>query len=315
MELRRVRTLESFDIPLIEEFANERGDPFLRYWCDRDGEIHRRMIFRTSVTDLAQYRVGATTTRALILNCLDQFVFLVDAAKSNVRDVFLVQSKALPPEYIPTEQSYSDPDTQILNADEQDVFIDQDPIEGQSGYRQVSEYPRRFLQAYSFNALFGVNGDARSLGSIDYRFSGGWVYHTLFNHFDAHVPEAKRAKLAGVAFASPGYARFKVDPNIGADLRTAVGNYLAGRMLIDNDWDLLEKWTKKPEEIMSEEAARRTLLQLCEKIRIDGQVLLRRFDSTESAIKALASYLRKLTYIASKDENKTAMLVGLRRRP
>jgi hypothetical protein len=218
MELRRIRTLESFDIPLIEEFTNERGDPFLRYWCDREGEIHRRMIFRTSPTDLAQYRVGATNTRALILNCFDQFVFMVDAVRTVTRDVFLLQSNELPSEYIPAEDSYSDPTTQIISADEQEIFINQDPLEGQSGYRQVSEYPRRFLQAYSFNALFGVNGDAGSLGAIDYKLEGGWVYHTLFNHFDAHIPEGRRARIMGVAFASPGYARFKVDPTIGSDL-------------------------------------------------------------------------------------------------
>jgi hypothetical protein len=314
MMLHRVRTLESYDVPLIEEFTSDpRGETFLRYWCDREEDRQRRMIFRTSATELAQYRVGAINTRSLILNCLDQYLFLVDTIKSEVKDVFLLPAKSLPAEYIPEEDSFSEPSSQIINVNEQDVYIDQNPLEGQSGYRQVSEYPRRFLQAYSFNAIFGVNGDVGSLGPIDYKFEGGWVYHTLFTNFDSHVPVQKRAKITQVAFASPGYVRFKVDPQIGADLRTAIGNYLKEQKVIDNDWDILDKWAKQPEKTMSEALATKTLLELCGRVRVDGKAVLQRFDSTISAIKALSSYLRKLNYIAAKDKDKTAMLVGIRR--
>ncbi len=312
--LSHVRTLEAFDTPLIIEFKSERGEPFLQYWCDRENVTTRWMVVRTTNPDLTRYLVGIATTRDLILNCQDKFVYLVDTVRGAHHAVFYVRAEALPEEYVPAEESYSDPLVSI-NEHEQDIFIDEDPTEAQWGYHQVSEYPRKFLQAYSFNAIFGRSGDARGLGSIGYRLSQGWVYHTLFNNFNAHVSANKRASLAGVSFASPGYVRFKVDPNLASDLRYAVAKYLDPGNTIDSEISALEKWTRETEEDRgSEDEARRALAELCGTLRINGNEVLRRFDSTTAAIKAVASYLRRLSYIAQKDHDRTAMLVGLRRR-
>jgi hypothetical protein len=317
MVLTHVRTLEAFDTPLVMEFKSETGDPFLQYWCDRDrhNRIDRWIVLRASTSDLAKYLVGIANARDLIVNCRDRFVFLLDTLNGEAREVFYIRAEALPEKYVPAEESFAD--AVVLNAEQQDVFIDEnlrdETLEESWVYKQVSEYPRKFLQAYSFNAIFGPHGDAQGLGPIDYRLSQGWVYHTLFNWFDARVPVTKRAKLIGVSFSSPGYVRFKVNAEVASDLRLAVAGYLANRNAIASDANILEDWTKEREPRISEDSAERIFVALCDRLRLNGSELLRRFDTTTTAVKALSSYLRRLEYIATREENKTAMLVGLKR--
>jgi hypothetical protein len=178
--------------------------------------------------------------------------------------------------------------------------------------RRSGEYPRKFLQVYSFIALFGPNGDTSNLPPIDYDLSQGYVYYTLFNNFESHVKSTKRAELTEVTFASPGYVRFKVNPDIASDFRHAVMGYLADRESITIQAEFIDRWAKDKEEQMTEDMAKKAFTDLCSRIGIKSDQILRSF-SNKQAIKAMMSYLRRLQYIATNDEERIAMLVGLER--
>ncbi len=307
--LTHVRTLEAFDGPLLAEFQSEIGDTFLYHWCDRDRheDINRWLVVRTPTQDLARYLVGIATLRDLIINCRDQFVYLVDLDTADrPQGVFFTTVHSLPSDYIPTERSHYD-SADATAQNQQDVFIDK-----QWDDYEIAEYPRRFLQAYDFNALFGLHGEAQTVRTIDYRLTQGWVYGTLFAQLRARVPRDKQASLTEVAFASPGYVRFRVDPAIASDLRHAVARYLVERNTIETDSSLLAQWANERGD-MTEESATRVFVNLCGQLGIRSRELLGRSDSVQIAVKALRSYVRKIEFLAVKDQERTAMLVGLRR--
>lgn len=309
ISLQYVRTLEALDGPLLVEFQSKAGDTFLYYWCEREQDINRWLIVRTPTQDLARYLVGVTNARELILQCRDGFVYLVDIGKTRTPiNIFFIGVDSLPLHYVPTEQSYHG---FAVNIDEkqQDVFISE-----QLDYQEVTtDYPRRYLQAYGFNALFGPHGDASTLEKIDYKLTQGYVFNTLFRNFRKHIRLDKRASLVGVGVASPGYVRFAVDPAVAADLRRAVAGYLKAVAEINGEITLLSRWVGG-REVMEEPAAVRVFLGLCSRLEVDGRLILTRVDSTETAIKSVQSYLNKLRYLADNDTAQTAMLVGLQRR-
>ena len=306
VQLTHVRTLEEFDGPLLVESQSEDGEKFLYHWCDREKDVTRWLVVRTPMQFLTQYLVGVVTLRDLIIKCRDKFVYLLDIDRQNeVRNTFYTSITYLPKEYIPTEQSHYDAGVPP-NREQQDVYVDH------WGRQEIADYPRKFLQAYSFNALFGPHGDASNLSSIDYKLNQGWVYHTLFKNFDAHVKAAQRGELKEVTFASPGYARFKVNPAIASDFRRAIVDYLANYEIISVEAHFLNRWANDKKEETTEATAKLALTKLCSRLNINSGPLLNTF-STAQAIKALMSYLRRLDYIAEKDKEKAAMLVGLER--
>jgi hypothetical protein len=306
--LHYVRTLEALDGPLLAEFQSDAGDTFLYYWCDRDKNINRWLVVRTPTQDLTRYLVRDTTARDLILHCRDGFVYLVDADKAYTpRDVFFIAVDSLPIIYIPTERSYHGFAVHV-DEKQQDVFIS-----GDWDYQEVTtDYPRQYLQAYGFNALFGPHGDASNLEIIDYKLTQGYVFNTLFKNFRRHIRLDKRASLVGIAVASPGYVRFAVDPGVASDLRQAVAGYLKAEKEIESDINLLSRWASGRDE-MEEARAIPAFLHLCTRMNLNGELILSRVDSVQTGIKSVNSYLNKLKYLANNDRERTAMLVGLPR--
>jgi hypothetical protein len=312
VELTHVRTLEEFDGPLLAEFRSEIGDTYLYCWCDREQKVNRWIVVRTPTQDLTRYLVGATTLRDVIVKCRDGIVYLLDLDhEDKVHGAFFMTVDCLPAEYIPTEKSHYDSSSR-MDEDQQDVFIDE-----QWDYHEIAEYPRRYLQAYGFNALFGPHGDASGLSTVGYDLTGGYVYHTLFVNFGSHVVQSKRASLVGVSYSSPGYVRFQVDPSVASDVRRAVTRYLSNREEIEGDALFLYRWANQPEDdkvrFASDAKAKQVFVQLCKRLSIRNKEIARRSDTLLTAVNALRSYVKRIGYLAHKDESKTAMLVGLDR--
>jgi hypothetical protein len=292
----------------LAEFRSTTGEPFLYYWCDREGDINRWIVVRTLTQELARYFVGIATLRDLIVNCRDRFVYLLDLDRADeLHAAFFIAVTALPTEYVPTERSHYNSANRRDSETLQDVFVDET-----WDYQQVSEYPRKYLQAYGFNALFGQHGDARELRSVGYRLTQGYVYNTLFVNFGAHVPRDKRASLAEVSVASPGYVRFHVDPTVASDLRHAVTLYLANRESIDGDASFLARWANG-REVARDQRISEIFVRLCTRLNIRADEILSRVETLQIAVNAFRSYLNRLAYLAQKDESKAAMIVGLDR--
>jgi hypothetical protein len=309
MALTHVRTLEAFDGPLLAEFRSETGDTFLYSWCDRDGEIDRWIVVRTPTQDIARYLVRVATLQDLIVRCRDGFVYLVDLdTNDQVLGTFFIKVDALPPQYVPTDQSYYQSKIPPTDGEQQDVFVSE-----HWDYHQYNEYPRKYLQAYDFNALFGRHGDATRLPRIDYDLTTGYVYHTLFGQFGTYVPAKKRATLVGVSVASPGYVRFRVDPGFASDLRRAIERFVVNRDAIETTTRTLGRWIsgRESESTLSDRQAKALLMDLCAKLEVRSDQLLERVPSTEMAAKAIRSYINRLAYLADQQQEQTAMLVGL----
>lgn len=304
VELEFVRDLEEFDGPLLSEFRSSDGDTFLYYWCDCDERANRWLVVRTPRQDLFRYLVGRVSLRSLIRDCRDGFLYMVDLdGDATVISAWFVYAEKTPENYLPGLDSIRQPGAGI-EPGFQDVSVDQ-----KWDYEQVSAYPRKYLQAYAFHTAFGPGGHPEAL-EVDYRLTSGWIFHTLFERMRTNAPLARRASLEAVAFASPGYLRFRVDPVIAEGLRDAVARYLDRRSELRRAIDDLRDWTNRHKDL-DEAAASKLIRQVSGYVGVDGSALLRHIDTVENAGKVLVSYFSRLEFLAVNQAEQTAMLVGL----
>lgn len=303
VELTFVRDLEEFDGPLLSEFRSTNGDTFLYYWCDCNEKANRWLVVRAPRQDLFRYLVGRTTLRSLIRECRDRFLYVVDLDETaTVLSAWFVYAENIPEKYLPRHDSVSQPGAGI-EPGFQDVSIDQD--------WDYEQYPRKFLQAYSFHTAFGRGGNSEAL-EIDYRLTTGWIFDTFYKKIDANVAPTHRASLEAVSFASPGYLRFRVDPAIAEGLRNAVARYLAHRSELRRAIEELRSWTNRQESDDEDELAMTRLIeQISESLDIDGTALLSHIDTAKNAGKALSSYFTRIEFLALNQVEQTAMLVGM----
>ncbi|HEX5715858.1 MAG TPA: DUF6575 domain-containing protein [Thermoanaerobaculia bacterium] len=304
VDLEHVRDLEEFDGPLLSEFRTSDGDTFLYYWCDCSEQSNRWLVVRTPRQDLFRYLVGRVSLRSLIRYCRDGFLYMVDLdGDATVLSAWFVYAENIPENYLPGPESILQPGSGI-EPGFQDVSVDQ-----KWDYEQVSAYPRKYLQAYAFHTAFGPGGNPETL-KVDYRLTRGWIFHTLFERMRTNAPPARRASLEAVAFASPGYLRFRVDSVIAAGLRDSVVQYLDHREGLRQMIEELRAWVNRHYDL-EEGAVRQLIRDASESVGIDGSALLRHIDTIEHAGKVLISYLARLEYLATNQEDHTAMLVGL----
>jgi hypothetical protein len=304
VDLELVRDIEEFDGPLLSEFRSSKGETFLYYWCDCDETANRWLVVRTPPQDLFRYLVGRTPLRSLIRDCRDRFLYVVDLDEGSVLlDAWFVYADKLPDNYLPGPNSCRQPGAGI-DPDFQDVYVDQ-----KWDYEQVAEYPRSYLQAYAFHTAFGQGGDPGTL-SVDYHLTSGWIFHTLFERMRSNAPSHMRASLEAVAFASPGYLRFRVNPTIAEGVRSAVARYLSHRAELRQAIDELRDWTNGHRDLEDADAGA-LIRKAAETVGVDGWALLRHVDTTQHAGKVLVSYLGRLDFLATNEAQHTAMLVGL----
>lgn len=303
VELTFVRDLEEFDGPLLSEFRSANGDTFLYYWCDCNEKANRWLVVRAPRQDLFRYLVGRTALRSLIRECRDRFLYVVDLDETaTVLSAWFVYAENVPENYLPRHDSVPRPGTGV-EPGFQDVSIDQ--------AWDYEQYPRKFLQAYSFHTAFGRGGSSEAL-EIDYRLTTGWIFDTFYKKIDATVEPTHRASLEAVSFASPGYLRFRVDPMIAEGLRNAVARYLARRSELRRGIEELRSWTNRHEPDDEDEAAMIKLIeQISESLGIDGAALLSHIDTAKNAGKALSSYFTRIEFLALNQVEQTAMLVGM----
>lgn len=304
IDLELVRDIEEFDGPLLSEFRSADGETFLYYWCDCSETTNRWLVVRTPPQDLFRYLVGRSSLRSLIRDCRDGFLYVVDVdGDAAILAAWFAYADKLPESYLPGPGSCRQLGAGI-DPHFQDVYVDQ-----KWDYEQVAEYPRSYLQAYAFHTAFGQGGDPGTL-SVHYRLTSGWIFHTLYERMRTNAPPQLRASLEAVAFASPGYLRFRVDPVIAEGVREAVARYLVHRPELREAADDLRYWTNGHRDL-DEADASALIRQTAETVGVDGLALLRHIDTPENAGKALISYLGRLDFFAVNEVEHTAMLVGL----
>lgn len=300
IDLEFIRDIEEFDGPLLSEFRSSAGDSFLYYWCDCNEEANRWLVVRTPRQDLFRYFVGRISLRSLIRECRDGFLYIVDLdADATPLSAWFALPGKLPDNYLPGPESVRQPGAGI-EPGFQDVYVDQKWV--------YEKYPKTYIQAYAFHTAFGRGGTSNSL-SVVYRLTKGYIFDTLFKVMHANAPLSRRASLEAVAFASPGYLRFRVDPEIAAGVRAAVARYSNNRSELRRTIKELRNWANG-NDYLPEAEARRLIWQVADTLGIDGLALLSHIDTIEHTGKVLDSYLTRLDFLATNEAKQTAMLVG-----
>ncbi|MFT3843366.1 MAG: hypothetical protein QM723_40665 [Myxococcaceae bacterium] len=317
LQLKHVRDLEEFEGPLLSEFVALNGETFVYYWCDSDKEFNRWLVVRTTKPRLMRYLVRKADLRDLIAGCPDQAVYIVDVdANGEAKAFWFAPVPSLPAVYAPKPGVLF---SALPGADAgddaglkhfQDVALAED-----AGFETVANYPRKYLQAYSFHAHFGPGGHARNI-SISYNLTKGFVFGTLFRQLQANVPRAKIAKTEEISYASPGYLRFSVEPNIAKGVRDSVMKYAANEFQVRELSKTLSVWSNKSgkqskAKVLKDSDAREHILRIGRLLGVDGGGLVRHCDSLWIAAKAMISYARRIRFLAEDEAWGTASMVGL----
>ena len=176
----------------------------------------------------------------------------------------------------------------------------------------MSEYPRKYLQAYGFLSAFGQKVDSRP-PKIHLNLTKGFVFGTLFKLMQTSAAPANRAQLKEVAYASPGYLRFDVEPSIAAAVRDSIAGYMRSVSVVREVTKTLVSWSndrKDTKEITNAQAGA-LVRKLGNALVFDGEALLRSCDTAKYAAKAAVSYSRRVQYLAQDEASGSALLVGL----
>lgn len=310
VKLKHVRDLEAFEGPLLSEFKSSKGDTFVYYWCDNDAETNRWLVIRTPKSQLLRYLVRRTDLLDLVDNCPDQTAYVVDIDSSFAhKTVWFANVEDIPADYKPSAGAKFDLDSQVhANGKQfQDVALDE-----HAGLEKVSEYPRKYLQAYGFLSAFGPSGDAKNL-KIHLNLTSGFVFGTLFKQVQANAAPAKRAHLTEVAYASPGYLRFTVEPTIAAAVRESIAAYIKNTTRVRELIKTLTSWSNesKATKDVTETKAAGLVRSLGTSLRFNGGDLVQRSASVRIAAKAAVSYARRVKFLAEDEADGSALLVGM----
>lgn len=313
LALEHVRDLEEYDGPLLSEFRSDKGETYLYKWCDSDEHSNRWIILRAPPAQLFPYLLRKATLRQLVLDCLDRAVYLVDLDnEANVSTVWFGGVDRLPPDYVPSPEShFSGELSSVAEGSFQDVFV------GSSwNYeKSLAAYPRKYLQAYAFLTLFGKKAKpvaSRALAST-YDLTGGWVFHHIFEKMRSEMPFEKRGKLVAAAMASPGYLRFEVHPDVADDLRTAVRQFISNRAKVRSEYRQLVEWSNATGALKNripDNVAKGLVLSLCAELRVNGENVLRQSDNLRQSAKIVASYFRRIEFIAEQQTDGSASMLG-----
>jgi hypothetical protein len=306
VDLTFVRDLEEFDGPLLSEFKSAEGETFLYHWCDCNAQSNRWLVVRTPRQDLYAYLVGQVTLRKLIRDCRDRFLYVLDiGGDAETLAAWFAQADRIPEVYLPTPQSKRRVEDTVESGF-QDVYVGE-----KWDYEQVTAYPRRYLQTYSFHTAFGAGGDPKTL-TVNYHLTKGFVFHTLFEKMRTNAPTQLRASLEAVSFASPGYLRFTVAPAVATGVRDAVSRYLQHAATIHSDVETIRDWSNARIKL-SEATIEQIILRITELVGVDGKAVIRHVDQLGHAAKLVAAYFGRLAFLATNETGRSAMLVGLER--
>lgn len=117
--LFKVAELVYFDGPLLSQWRDPEGNNYLYYWCDVDENYNRWLVLPVPSEMLEGYLCGEEVLRTLIKNPIGERAYLVDIdSNGNERKVKKIAVSDLPEDYLPSEDSYYDPELAMLEETE-----------------------------------------------------------------------------------------------------------------------------------------------------------------------------------------------------
>jgi hypothetical protein len=319
--LRKERDLMYFDGPLISVSRGPTNEPFIEMAVDRDDALERWMIVRTSELNLLKYIHRKVTLLEIVWSTPDGYVVLADYNSNGLAYVALVSLSDIPDEISPREGALHDPSfepEETKARDKQAIFLDNkwDPA-------ALSTLQRRYSQVYSFLSMVNTNDEdtqkqlERKFGN--YKFNGGYVFKTVYDRVEHALLHTKQPKSLDFQVTSPGYLRFKVDPEDAARVRHALASFLHERNKITAIYDtvhrmLIEMRRKVDKHEMTEGQANeayegaltKPVKALADALQIPYKALMHVSSTSVAAGHILASYFRKIDELARLDEGGSA---------
>jgi hypothetical protein len=201
-EPSKVADLIFFDGPLLSLYRNNEGENLLHYWCESGIDVNRWLIFKTPDADLEQYLRKQVTLRTLIQSPKDGFLYSIDFdARLEQRAALIVSPRQLPPEYLPSEDSFYEDEPIIEDSDEPTTL--KVTIQGDWTWKDLNDFPRLFREAYAFVCQF--RPDVAGLAALPrFPMRDGFSSVHLFGKILSSLPKGVSPSLRGVKYASPG---------------------------------------------------------------------------------------------------------------
>lgn len=100
-ELTWVRDLEAFDGPILSEYRDASGVPYLEKWCTHGDNFVRFLVVRSTRAAIDAYLDGYTSMLDLLTKPNSDTGFMVDYAGGELYSVEPVRVSELPESYLP----------------------------------------------------------------------------------------------------------------------------------------------------------------------------------------------------------------------
>ncbi|ENE5172821.1 hypothetical protein ABUU69_002174 [Vibrio cholerae] len=218
------RDLIYFEGPLLSEFSSEKGEVYLKYWCDCDDTFNRWMLFKVKEQDRLRLVLGEKSLYDVIVNQPDSFVFISDEGR-DIQNYTLVEADNLPNEYLPEVDSYLD-----INNYVEDDRITSLVFENQWDFEELKNVYRKFTQIYDF--IFVSNSINGKLG-VSMPWQGGFSSVHFYNRIKELIPSTDVSRLNSIHYASPGYMKISVNREVSDIALRAINHYGIHRQAID----------------------------------------------------------------------------------
>ncbi len=216
----KVADLIFFDGPLLSLYRNNEGENLLHYWCESNEDTNRWLIFKSLDAQLEKYLRQQTPLRDLIVGPKEGFLYSVDFnSQLEQKSVLIVSPTQLPPEYLPSEDSFYDDEPMIEETDELSTL--KVSINGDWTFKDLHDFPRLFREAYAFVCEFRPD-----LGGLDrlpkFPMRDGFSTVHLFAKILAALPGEVAPSLRGVKYASPGAIMLNANRGVTSTLLNAL---------------------------------------------------------------------------------------------
>ncbi|WP_199194454.1 hypothetical protein [Photobacterium sp. GB-50] len=219
------RDLIYFEGPLLSEFSSDKGEVYLKYWCDCDDTFNRWMFFKVKEQDRLRLVLGEKSLYDVIVNQPDSFVFVSDESR-DIQNYTFLEAANLPNEYLPEEDSYLEIDDYV-----DDEKITSLVFEDQWDFEELKNVYRKFAQIYDF--IFVSNSISGRLGA-SMPWQGGASAVHFYNKIKELIPSNDASRLNAIHYASPGYMKISVNRKVSDIALTAINNYGLNKKAIDS---------------------------------------------------------------------------------
>lgn len=214
--LTKVADLIFDDFPFLVLSRDGHGENVLQFWCDKNAELDRWLLFRVGDQQLDAYLKGQKSLRDLILNPKAGLVFTQDISckEGHVVETRITTPIELPLTYLPAEGSvYQDAPIPVVHGKRRSMKV---AIDGDWEYGEWNQFPRLLREAYAFLSNLIYKSEAEALPQ--YPMNEGFSVVHLFGDLRRHLKPEHDIKIRGLSYASPGAFNFDVDTQVADHL-------------------------------------------------------------------------------------------------